>query len=150
MFGIGKLFTTSDGKVPFIQIALGLIIGAIGVLVYVRFYKPAFLFPPSTTSAPQRSSITVRPAGKRKPEGKVAEDARERHQPGYDPEDGLIGAPVVLNMGTLQPGPRAPELPMPTMYPVDDEEESEDDDDDEEEIDDDEVMLQTSGLTEIQ
>ncbi len=148
MFGIGKLFTTSDGKVPFVQIALGLILGAIGVLVYVRFYKPAFLFPPSTTSTQQRS-IPVRPTGKRKPEGKVAEESRERHQPGYDPDDGLIGAPVVLNMGTLQPGPHAPELPMPTMYPVDDEDESEDDDD-EEEIDDDEVMLQASGLTEIQ
>lgn len=145
MFGIGKLFTTSDGKVPFVQIALGLIIGAIGVLVYVRLYKPAFLFAPSTTALAQPRSIAVRPSNKRKTEIKNVDEPRERQQPGYDPEDGLVGAPVILNMGTLQP--RAPELPA-AMFPV---EEDESEDDDEDEIDDDdEVAFQTSsGIAEL-
>jgi len=36
---IGKLFTTSDGKIPFTQIAIGILIGAIAMYVYVKIYK---------------------------------------------------------------------------------------------------------------
>ena len=41
---ISKLLATSDGKIPFLQILIGLIVGAIGMIVYVKFKKPDFIF----------------------------------------------------------------------------------------------------------
>ena len=37
-FIISKLFMTSDGSIPFIQIAVGIILGALGMFLYARFY----------------------------------------------------------------------------------------------------------------
>lgn len=39
-----KLFTASDGKIPFLQILIGIIVGAIGMFIYVKFWKPKILF----------------------------------------------------------------------------------------------------------
>jgi hypothetical protein len=39
-----RLFATSDGKIPFLQILVGVIIGAIGMFVYAKFWKPKLLF----------------------------------------------------------------------------------------------------------
>lgn len=93
--------------------------------------------------------VQARPVLKRKPEG----EQRVRQQPGYDPDEGLVGAPVVLDLGTLHPGgPRAPELPMPAMFPPQEEDPESEDDEDEDEIDEDEeVMLSTgkSGISEL-
>lgn len=146
-----KLFTTADGKIPFIQIALGAIIGAIGVLIYVRFYKPKILFPSTPTSS-QHKVQEARVPLKRKVETGRSDDQRIRQQPGYDPDEGLVGAPVVLDLGTLHPGgPRAPELPMPTMFPPqeDDMGSDDEDDEDEDEIDEDEVMVSSTGKSGI-
>jgi hypothetical protein len=44
MFGwMGSLFTTADGQVPFFQIILGLIIGAVMMLIYAKFFRPPFI-----------------------------------------------------------------------------------------------------------
>ncbi|KAJ3135633.1 hypothetical protein HDU90_003708 [Geranomyces variabilis] len=139
------LFSTADGKIPFIQIALGAITGAIGVLIYVRFYKPKILFPDApTVSNRHRVVVQPRPLPKRRVDNGRSEEQRMRQQPGYDPDEGLIGAPVVLDLGTLHPG-GAPELPMPAMFPPQEEDpESDDDDDkDDEDIDEEEIMLST-------
>ncbi len=148
-----KLFTTSDGKIPFIQIALGAIIGAIGVLIYVRFYKPKILFPdkPATLSHPR---VQARPPVPSKRKVESSNEPRVRPPPGYNPEDVLVGAPVVLDLDTLhqQGGPRAPELPMPAMFPPQEEPESEEEEEDDEEgIDEDEILLPTgqSGISEL-
>ena len=34
----------SDGKIPYFQIILGILLGIIGTLAYCKFYKPDFLF----------------------------------------------------------------------------------------------------------
>lgn len=39
-----KLLTSSDGKIPFLQIIIGAILGAIGMFVYAKFWKPKILF----------------------------------------------------------------------------------------------------------
>jgi hypothetical protein len=72
------LFTTSDGKIPFLQIFVSLIIGAVAMFLYAKIYKPKILFEsigPATMSdavaaalprpAPQQISVpatTVVPA----------------------------------------------------------------------------------------
>jgi hypothetical protein len=40
---LGKLFV-HDGKIPFVQILVGIIVGILGTLVYVKFMKPQFIF----------------------------------------------------------------------------------------------------------
>ena len=47
---LGKLFMTEGGKIPFTQIALGIIIGAIAMYVYIKFNKGKLPF--SKASAP--------------------------------------------------------------------------------------------------
>ena len=55
-----------DGKIPFLQILIGIVIGVIAALVYVKLYKPPFFeytevaktLPPSSTI----TSLTEEPA----------------------------------------------------------------------------------------
>ena len=49
---LGKLLTTADGKIPYLQIAIGIIIGIIGMFAYAKFYKPKILFEDSLLAAP--------------------------------------------------------------------------------------------------
>ena len=157
-----KLFTTGEGKIPFVQIALGVIVGAIGMLIYARFYKPKILFPEQSAPQLRRAApaVAAKPLGKRKDSGNGGPSvtiAEHQQQRGYEADDALVGAPVILDLGILQTGSgvglRAPELPLPAaMFPPEDAGD-EDADDDEDEIDEDEDEVEgltgPSGLTEL-
>ena len=41
---MSKFLTASDGKIPFLQILIGIIVGAIGMFIYAKFWKPNMLF----------------------------------------------------------------------------------------------------------
>jgi len=37
--GIFSILTTTDGKIPLLQIVIGIVVGIIGTLLYLKFYK---------------------------------------------------------------------------------------------------------------
>src|SRR3954468_20982155 len=39
-----RLFTSADGKIPFLQIIIGIVLGAISMFAYCKFCKPKLLF----------------------------------------------------------------------------------------------------------
>lgn len=41
---LGKLLRASDGSIPFVPIMVGIIIGAIAMFAYAKFWKPKILF----------------------------------------------------------------------------------------------------------
>lgn len=156
---LAKLFTTGDGRIPFVQIALGIIIGAVGMLIYARFYKPKILFPESTSSTSTVAAPAPQPSISTKRQAQQPSDQRQRtalrSASEFESSAALVGAPVLLDLGTLHPGNQggAPELPLPEMFDRRDDEEDEDDgshDDDEDELDEEEIVVsRQSGLTEL-
>lgn len=61
---LGKLLYASDGKIPFLQIALGIIIGVVGFFVYAKYYRPVILFndskPNSLSSTDSQAKVTTK------------------------------------------------------------------------------------------
>ncbi len=54
-----KLFSTADGKIPFVQIILGIILGAAGMYIYFRFYKQASDWLPCFGYRPEKKVNSV-------------------------------------------------------------------------------------------
>jgi hypothetical protein len=137
-----KLFTAGNGKIPFIQIILGVIIGAVGMLVYAKFYKPKLLFPESQ-SLPRRTAADI-PTGREKTAAQAGKETDTRGkasgasasaQTGYEGHGHLVGAPVMLDLGSLQVG-HAPELPIPAAFEQIEELDEDEDEDDDDKYDD--------------
>ena len=77
-----KFLQASDGKMPFMQILLGIVVGALGMFVYVKFWKPKILFPvasitekmqvsktPTSTTKKTQQSVSNVPVQNQPPQG---------------------------------------------------------------------------------
>lgn len=138
-----KLLTMTDGKIPYTQIAIGIILGAIGMLIYAKICKPKFLnedfsvlglpslpsFPNSTSQPVLVSKETIIPK-----------------------EKAVLVEKLPLNVITS-----APQLPTLINENIEDDDLEQDDDDDEsrEESDNDddkseEYVIQNSGLSKLE
>lgn len=121
----GKLLTASDGKIPFVQIVIGVIIGAIAMFLYAKFWKPKMLFDDSSNSlSPTRESKLIKDV-----KNELKEDPRRRkvsgqQQPMVETIETTVitpSQPSFVDLRNLNSGGQIP-MPMPklpTMYEQD-------------------------------
>lgn len=121
-----NLFIASDGKIPYVQIIVGIVIGAIGMLIYAKFFKPQFILD-TLNDRKSKSATTVK-----------------QQQQQQQKKSSSKSNPVVLDLHTLahqnatekQPisMPKFPTLStLSTVSQEDDDDDDEDDEDDESE-----------------
>ena len=109
-----KLLMDSQGNIPYMQILIGIIIGAVAMLAYAKFCRPKILFADELT-------IPIGPGIKSPPPNfkKMKKEESENN----------VQQPVQIK---IKP-PTLPQMPIATVYESEDEEDDDDDEDDEEE-----------------
>jgi hypothetical protein len=127
-----------NGSIPYLQIIIGIIIGAIGMFIYAKFYRPKILYDDDVFI----EDVVVKKSDMR-PSGTKKQQLQQQQQQ----QDNILDDDVNVTF-TQQPPPTFIDLrgtipmPMPNlsaMYQKQEyEEQSEDDDDDDEEEEDDE------------
>lgn len=134
---LAKLFRTSEGNIPFLQIIIGAILGAVGMFIYAKFFRPKILYEENIHS-PIRPSVADGPGPEDTREGNTVKiNNKSVPAPVMATSD---SAPVLFDIGTLHDSRnRLPQLPSLKQLQDDDDEEEEDedeDDDDEDEVED--------------
>lgn len=127
---IAKLFRTSEGSIPFMQIILGAIIGAIAMLVYAKFCKPKILYD-ETVTIPIGPSV----ADPRLPQNQVKVSGKNVPAPVVAQTE---SAPVLFDIASIAPIQNDIQMPqLPSLHEIEDEdtEESEEEDDEDEDED---------------
>jgi hypothetical protein len=133
---LGKLFTTADGKIPFLQIAIGIMIGALAMFIYAKFYKPKILFQDTYPSL--RSPTKIPPQIDTNAQEQSHAHAHLQVQSAPKQSVGRVpGHPTFLDMNDISPSEQVKMPKLPQIYKQDEysneEEEKEDDDDEEQE-----------------
>lgn len=145
---MSKFLTASDGKIPFLQILIGIIVGAIGMFVYAKFWKPKMLFENENLEIPQpqiaaTAAAPVAQQPQRQSTAQQAPKQQQHPQTGNVKLNGVNGGNMrmpIMPDGEAQAYIEIQQIPMPSMPPLatvyETEEYSQDPDD--EEIDEDE------------
>jgi len=51
---LAKLFTNSDGSIPYLPILLSMVVGALIAIAYVKFARPTFIFMTTAEVLPEK------------------------------------------------------------------------------------------------
>jgi len=129
---LGKLFTTADGKIPFLQIAIGILLGAVAMFLYAKFYKPKLLFQDSIALVPGRAEVGVPKAP-----SVVAPHQTQQTVSPLPMEATTLAQPSFLDLNDVTAGGQ---IQMPKLGNYKQEEYTNEDTDDEEDDEDDEHM----------
>jgi len=127
---ISKLFV-NNGRVPWLQMLLALIVGMVSSIAYVKYRQPPsllkYMCPASSCPAPPRAQLQrpkeARPAGRRPP---VVYPEVHDEEPEAEEDEGaddLVAAfplPLYVAEHMMKTTPRSP--PKPAMEEVDDDE----------------------------
>ena len=130
-----------DGKIPVLQILIGIIIGAIGMFLYAKFYRPKVLYETELIEEIKAENGKQVKGTVRQQKSQQQPTQVQREQVIVETTDGNSG-----NNGHHMPGPsfvdlRQIPLAMPKLsamyaeqedYPEDEEDEDEDEDDEQE------------------
>jgi hypothetical protein len=125
MSNIAKMLTASDGKIPYLQILIGVAIGVIGMFFYAKFCRPKILF--------EETSIALDPvAANDQLLAQTATATRMKAKAVPAPVHAQTNAsPVLLDIRTLVPNEKnMPKLPMEELT----EDETEDEEDEDEQL----------------
>ena len=135
---IGKLLTGSDGKIPYMQILIGILIGAIGMLVYAKMMRPKILF---------EDNIKV-PIGPSILQGKQPKNVLKQRTPAQPVVAQTSAVPVQVDMNSWKPGKmNAPSLPpLFELHPSETEDDTETEEDEDEEEDEQEQIQVPMGM----
>lgn len=115
-----KLFATADGKIPFLQIIVGIIIGAISMFAYIKFGKPKFIFDDKSKPSP---TVTIEST-----ETLVSPKEKNTLKGGSPPEVVYIGNKQAQFVPVMRENTR--EIYAEELSSSEDEEEEEDEDED--------------------
>ena len=130
---ISKMLTTADGKIPFLQIIIGVIVGAIGMFLYAKFCKPPWLFTPAPSASAALQDVKDAANKVIKNDQPVTQQQEPQVLPRTRVEPQTVGPSFIDLRAMAIPMPKLPTVYENDEYsnePSEAEEDDEDDDDD--------------------